>query len=383
MDSDWLSGYAKIHEGIVSGSFPAYRRRFAVWTCTELVVPVSPESTPRCAGLANRLLGILTAFLYAIVTERALIIDWPGDDASHIRKFLHSPHFRWNATKSTWSHLDSISLDTRLGPARSGWHSVRRELKTFHWLNDHRASVVKLTLLEGYFEDLLQNPNLAAACFHGLNLKTSDDVVGQLGKILFHPHKSLENFLAKSFRGTFRLGVQIRIGTFEGGEMGIGLPELERFRIKLLAVLVKLARHHSSLSIVIACDSPEAIAIARSWDLNVSDRKIEVSSSTYGIGSIDFAQSQEVMEKSLFDFWSLATCDEVMISVPSTFGLVARSLNLTGSVEHFAFVRSDWEAALKNHYGASFAADEHIDFKRTFGRAFCSTVGWAGDLCLQ
>ncbi|EKX36451.1 hypothetical protein GUITHDRAFT_145721 [Guillardia theta CCMP2712] len=85
VNGDWLSGYSKIHEGIISGTFPAHRRRFAVWTCSELNVP---------AGLANRLLGIISAFLYAILTERALIIEWPGDEASHLANFLYSPYLR-------------------------------------------------------------------------------------------------------------------------------------------------------------------------------------------------------------------------------------------------------------------------------------------------
>uniref|UniRef100_A0A7S4KXM2 Uncharacterized protein n=1 Tax=Guillardia theta TaxID=55529 RepID=A0A7S4KXM2_GUITH len=258
VNGDWLSGYSKIHEGIISGTFPAHRRRFAVWTCSELNVPVSPESTARCAGLANRLLGIISAFLYAILTERALIIEWPGDEASHLANFLYSPYLRWNATRSTWSHLDAISLDTRVGSGRSGWLGVRRELRTFHWLNDHKASVVKLTLLEGYFDDLLQNPNLAAACLYGLNLKTSDEVLGRLGRILFHAHNSLDDdIMARSVGSTFRLGVQIRIGMFEAGAMGIGMTELERFRVKLLKVLAKLSQKHSSTLIVLACDSLE------------------------------------------------------------------------------------------------------------------------------
>jgi hypothetical protein len=45
----------------------AARRRFAVWTCAPLgdAVEIGADSTRLCAGLANRVMGLVAAFLYA------------------------------------------------------------------------------------------------------------------------------------------------------------------------------------------------------------------------------------------------------------------------------------------------------------------------------
>jgi hypothetical protein len=45
------------------------------------------------------------------------------------------------------------------------------------------------------------------------------------------------------------------------------------------------------------------------------------------------------MLKTVVDFWLVAMSDQVLITVPSTFGFTARSLNLTGDVRTFAIVR--------------------------------------------
>ena len=90
-----------------------------MWTCTPLddAVEIGPDSTRLCAGLANRIMGLVAAFLYAggrgsvcpapastewahtrallasrcahawrsaVLTERALIVEWPNTPGEHI-----------------------------------------------------------------------------------------------------------------------------------------------------------------------------------------------------------------------------------------------------------------------------------------------------------
>ena len=50
--------------------------------------------------------------------------------------------------------------------------------------------------------------------------------------------------------------------------MGIGMTELERFRVKLLKVLAKLSHKHSSTLIVLACDSLEVSDAQKQSELN-------------------------------------------------------------------------------------------------------------------
>ena len=80
-------------------------------------------------------MGIIAAFLYAILTERALVVEWPGPVDEHIGNLLHSPYFDWMPPE--WGENSeeagqTLTLDTRLGR-----EAVRRELSTFDWRTDH------------------------------------------------------------------------------------------------------------------------------------------------------------------------------------------------------------------------------------------------------
>ena len=88
------------------------------------------------------------------------------------------------------------------------------------------------------------------------------------------------------------------------------------------------------------------------------------------------------MLKSIVDFWLLANADQIIITVPSSFGFAARSLNLTGDVRHFAIVRDEWAGIVARRYGVELLDDVAVPTDTVFGGAWCSTVGWAGDLCI-
>ena len=54
----WQESYSKLHRSIVSGELPG---RYAI-------------SVPAPAGLSDRLVGLVTVFLYALLTDRAFQI---------------------------------------------------------------------------------------------------------------------------------------------------------------------------------------------------------------------------------------------------------------------------------------------------------------------
>ena len=60
-DGAWSAGYAKLHEAIIRRQVPAARQRFAGWTCAALheTVEIGDDSTRLCAGLANRIMGLV------------------------------------------------------------------------------------------------------------------------------------------------------------------------------------------------------------------------------------------------------------------------------------------------------------------------------------
>ena len=58
MCGSWQESYSKLHKSIVSGEQPS---RYAI-------------SVPAPAGLSDRLVGLVTVFLYALLTDRAFQI---------------------------------------------------------------------------------------------------------------------------------------------------------------------------------------------------------------------------------------------------------------------------------------------------------------------
>lgn len=171
-DGSWLAGYARLHSKILSAQVPVSRQRFAVWTCSPLEdkVPIQEDSTRLCAGFANRIMGLTAAFLYAVLTERAFIVEWPPPAAEHLGRFFYSPYLDWKGSVSLLASLvgesDTLRLDTRLGRS-----AVREELASFDWRLDHQQRVVRLTLLEA--RDFRQSACLSP-CLHVLSLDPAD-----------------------------------------------------------------------------------------------------------------------------------------------------------------------------------------------------------------
>jgi len=48
-----------------------------------------------------------------------------------------------------------------------------------------------------------------------------------------------------------------------------------------------------------------------------------------------------------------------------------------------AIVRADWAKIVTRVYGALLYDDTLVAAEAIFGDAWCSTVGWAGDLCIS
>lgn len=63
--------YAKIHREIVSGQAP---QRYVTWRCDPKYSKYQKE-TEWCGGLRDRTFGIINAFLYALLNDRAFIMD--------------------------------------------------------------------------------------------------------------------------------------------------------------------------------------------------------------------------------------------------------------------------------------------------------------------
>ena len=349
----------------------------------------------------------IIAITTQVLTERAFVVEWPGRPEEHLGQLLASPYFDWmphSFQRMDYAPEDILLLDTRLGRAE-----VRHKLSTFDWRSDHLQRVVRLTLLEGYYQELLSNPSLQSACSLGLGLEKPSQVIGRLGRILLRPRPAVSallrearmdarHVLARSAaeqetdgrrhsRACATLGLQVRLGDTGGGaygQVGMTIDQLGRFRQAAESISGKLMgaqwnendfedkRHAGSqgagagrlaaveergegqemcegVAWVLAADSLRVVEEVSHWVRRViwynssspsaSGRGPAELHSAYGMGSVDSKTAEaererddlaKVMLKTVVDFWLLAQADHVLISVPSTFGFTARSLNLTG-----------------------------------------------------
>jgi hypothetical protein len=104
--NSWQAQYAELHRGILNGSTPAGSRRYLLWTCGMTFQKPGCTLKSRacnCVGYANRMLGMASAFLAAIITSRAFLIAWPGQERVQLYNFFESDLIDWRVT-------DEVSL---------------------------------------------------------------------------------------------------------------------------------------------------------------------------------------------------------------------------------------------------------------------------------
>ena len=77
--SAWQQRYAALHADIVAGRRPP---KFLVYRCANRHAGPGRTSAFRgCGGLGNRLRGLASAFVLALLTDRAFLIDWESPDS--------------------------------------------------------------------------------------------------------------------------------------------------------------------------------------------------------------------------------------------------------------------------------------------------------------
>lgn len=77
----WQESYKRLHEAILSGNA---RQRYLVYQC---------DGDVNCGGLSDRMLGMVSTFLIALLTDRAWIVNW--DKPVPIETVFQSPSINW------------------------------------------------------------------------------------------------------------------------------------------------------------------------------------------------------------------------------------------------------------------------------------------------
>jgi len=175
----WQAEYAVLHRSILDGTAPAASRRYLVWTCGTTFR--SPDCHLRaqacnCVGYANRMLGLASAFLAAIITSRALLIAWPGEEGMQLDLFFHSSLVDWRLTDDVMRELGVPANFERL---QQDW--ARKDL--LQVINGEYGQVVLVSAEKAEFRDVFilghHEDELA-----GLGLRHSDEVMSLLALLL-------------------------------------------------------------------------------------------------------------------------------------------------------------------------------------------------------
>ncbi|KAL1514495.1 hypothetical protein AB1Y20_003594 [Prymnesium parvum] len=112
--TQWQEAYAALHARLVEQATrrgSAERVRLAVFDCGG-----------GQGGYADRLTGLMTVLLLAVLTDRALVVRWAGHEAA-VR----------------WAGVDATALLGHAAAARAG------ERRDFRWLQGNRLELAKLT----------------------------------------------------------------------------------------------------------------------------------------------------------------------------------------------------------------------------------------------
>ncbi|GAA5814143.1 hypothetical protein MFLAVUS_007636 [Mucor flavus] len=101
---NWQEKYIKLHkenmevmEKYKNGDFPsdidvAERPKFISYLCKE----VPKDSNRGCGGLADRMGGMISTMFYALLTDRAYLLNWAEMNPLPLEAVLERPHVEWS-----------------------------------------------------------------------------------------------------------------------------------------------------------------------------------------------------------------------------------------------------------------------------------------------
>lgn len=202
----WQAQYADLHRSILTGTAPAGARRYLVWTCGTTFRSADcglKSKACNCVGYANRLLGLASAFLAAIITSRAFLIAWPGEEAVHLHNFFRSDLIDWRLTDEV---MDRLDMPASLEFARHDW--AKHHL--LQLLNGEYGEVLLMSAEKADFLDIFRHGHHAEH-LADLGLEHVDQTMSLLS-ILLQPTGALQAAVDAVHKATFPchvIGIQV------------------------------------------------------------------------------------------------------------------------------------------------------------------------------
>ncbi|KAJ7944321.1 Galactoside 2-alpha-L-fucosyltransferase [Quillaja saponaria] len=308
-------------------------------------------------GLGNRIVSMSAAFLYAVLTDRVLLVEfWHDMTDLFCEPFLNSS---WEVPKSFHSlghhkkieTYESLLKNDRGNTSRESWPSILH-LNLQHGSNDHdklfhcdhsQALLHKIPALilrtDQYFvPSLFMIPSFKQE----LNkmFPEKDTVLHHLGHYLFHPSNEAWGLITRFYQAYLakadeKIGIQVRVlSTEESRTRNLMKEVLDcTLKNKLLPELDTKKSVDSSLknktlkSVLVASLIPDYAEYLRTmyW------MKPTVTGEIIGVYQPSHEGEQKSGDnkhnmKAWAEIYLLSLCDTLVTSSQSTFGYVAQSL---------------------------------------------------------
>lgn len=268
-----------------------------------------------CGGLGDRIIGLSSAFVLALLTNRHFRIDWQTPFPLRMAWEPASDEIPWNNQDSI---KDEPFLIDAFNNIRKFGHYFREEN---FFLNEHKVITVKAN--QHFFTYLLQNPFLKIKALN-IEPQNAPALQSEILSCLFRPTPRLANTIRQFAQRIGRknsIGIQIRtLKNF--GDNSFGHLKKKNLRKFYNCARSLFSRERENIVFISADDRETLEDMAKMFD------GVEIFTLPYNILHTD--KSRWHNEKDYLGLFLnlhlLAACEHLIISRYSSFGRVAAFL---------------------------------------------------------
>lgn len=286
------------------------------------------------AGFGNRLQAIVSCFLFALITDRALLIDWSKDSVKEhwngeetvamepLAEFFSNPNFEWDyaphkqhlETKVKLGLLSEATVSYRLEDEKhvfasfSGYQGWEEVFPCYDYNMYFPEDIVSIRA-DNYFAFII---SLSPFYRDFVNDIFGSDIFGTISRFLFRPvpviQKEIDNF-KKQYFGKFTLGLHVR---------NIGGSKLNANQTNLLWQCAQNIR------------SPKEEGVV--WFLSTDNEQTRISAKSLFKDKVVFYNvpisraDPNGLRAGIIDLFLLSECDDLIVSAASTFSRIAYGL---------------------------------------------------------
>ena len=291
---------------------------------TNYLISPCKKGYSSCAGLGDRLVGIVSTFYMALLTNRVFLIQF--EQPVELEKILAPNMIDWRFGVREHHIRDLPSEDQRW--MMLGYQKRRALFLEGDFTLKMEKQVQYVRSNERLYTHLHNNPLYKKRREElGLDRMSSFHIFGCLYQYLFKPSVTLYNFIQDFYNSAFLnslnqripvIGMQIRTGTALGEHQRITRPELQT----MWDCAQKLLQHHPNSRILLTTDSSLIKDEAKSL---FKEQLIEMDLPVQHIDKVPIGDEIS-LRNTVAELVLLSMCDHFIVS-RSNFGEVASMIN--------------------------------------------------------